>query len=41
MNEVLITIMLTCATGVVVLGSTTAIVFLYVLLRDFICEELL
>jgi hypothetical protein len=41
MNEILITIMLTAITGVVVIGSITAIIFLYVLLRDFVCEELL
>ena len=41
MNEALITIMLFCATGVTVAGSITAILFLYVLVRDFVCEELL
>jgi hypothetical protein len=41
MNEILITIMLAAITGVVVIGSITAIIFLYVLLRDFVCEELL
>ena len=41
MNEVLITIMLTCATGVMLIGSVTAMVFLCVLLRDFVCEEIL
>lgn len=41
MNEILITIMLTAVTAVVVFGSITAIIFLYVLLRDFVCEELL
>jgi len=41
MNEILITIMLTAVTAVVVFGSITTIIFLYVLLRDFVCEELL
>jgi len=41
MNEILITIILTAATVVIVFGSICAIIFLYVLLRDFVCEELL
>jgi len=41
MNEILITIMLTAIAAVVVVGSISAIIFLYVLLRDFVCEELL
>ena len=41
MTDTLITIILFCATVVIVFGSTCSIIFLYVLLRDFICEELL
>jgi hypothetical protein len=41
MNEILITIMLTAVTTVVVFSAASAIIFLYVLMRDFICEELL
>ncbi|CAB4156232.1 hypothetical protein UFOVP1417_41 [uncultured Caudovirales phage] len=41
MNEILITIMITAITAVVVVGAISAIIFLYVLLRDFVCEELL
>ena len=41
MNEILITIMITAITAVVVVAAISAIIFLYVLLRDFVCEELL
>ena len=41
MNETLITIILAATAAVVVMGAITAIIFLYVLLRDFVCEELL
>ena len=41
MNDILTTIMLTAITGVVLFGSVTAMVFLCVLLRDFVCEEIL
>lgn len=39
MNEILITIILTAATTVIVFGSLCAILFMYVLLRDFIERE--
>lgn len=41
MNDILITIMLTAMTGVVLIGSVTAMVFLAVMLRDFVYEEIL
>jgi hypothetical protein len=41
MNEILITIILTAATAVIVFGSICAIIFMYVLLREFIDKELL
>ena len=36
MNDILITIMLTAMTGVVLIGSVTAMVFFAVMLRDLV-----
>jgi len=39
MNEILITIMLFCATMVVSMGSISALAFLFTLTREFLSEQ--
>ena len=39
MNEVLITIMLFCATMVMSIGSVSAVVFLFTLTKEFLSEQ--